>query len=111
MCSLRALRGLHSTMPGFRALAKFPPETVCLADWHLSRLYLQQPLEKKEKGSDYHEEYTQFINQREGRETDREGVWVSVALLLVLSNLCTQAHECLQSNKCTHTQKHILVFF
>lgn len=45
-----ACRGLHSLMPGFRARAKSPAETVCLSvcptAWHCRRLYLQKVLEE-----------------------------------------------------------------
>lgn len=64
------------------------------------RLALQQAVftaTSGRKGSDYHEEYIQRINQRGGRETARDrlterGVWLNVVVSLVLLNLYTHTH-------------------
>lgn len=73
-CELRhALWSLQSTTLAFRVLAKAQPETVCLADWHLCRLYLQQPVEQTDRITTWNIHNASISG--EGRQAERES-WV-----------------------------------
>lgn len=108
---LCACKGFQSTMPGFMAwLAKSPLETVCLADWHISRLYLLQPVEETDlitTRNIHNASISRKGERRQGREKERERA--SVSCFYWFTQTAMHIHK--QSRKSMHTQKHASCLF
>lgn len=107
MCSSIASqgRGLHSTMAGYYSFCQIPArdsQLVCLAAWHPSRLYLQQPLDKTDLVTEW-DIYNSSISTEAGGEKEWAVQFSVVFLLLLLYLKCTHTHTSRCAQKPVHT--------
>ena len=110
---LCACKGFQSTMPGFMAwLAKSPLETVCLADWHISRLYLLQPVEETDliTTRNIHNASISRKGERDVKGGRRKGRGLQCHAFIGSPKL-PRTYTSSRANACTHRNMHPASFW
>lgn len=98
VCSVMPSGASKAQHQASECLAKSQPETVCLADWHLRRLYLQQPVEQTDLITTWNIHNASISG--EGRQAERES-WVQPDAFI---GSLKPSHTCMRATKQMQTQ-------